>query len=210
MEGDSATVYLVDDEPEVLKALSRLLRAADLRVAAFDSPLAFLDACNGSTQGCVVMDLSMPGLDGLGVQQALAEKGCTLPILFLSAHADVPQSVRAMKQGALDFMTKPVEAGVLLEAVHAAISRDHAARTDQETLDEIRSRLATLTPREREVFQLVISGQLNKQIAADLGTVEKTVKVHRGRVMEKLKARSLADLVRMAERLGIVPASRGR
>jgi FixJ family two-component response regulator len=210
MEGDSATVYLVDDEAEVLKALSRLLRAAEFRVATFDSPHAFLDACNGRTNGCVVMDLSMPGLDGLHLQQALSEKGCTLPILFLSGHGDVPQSVRAMKQGARDFMTKPVDADVLLDAVRAAIASDHAARADQESLQDLRARLAALTPREREVFEHVISGQLNKQIAADLGTVEKTVKVHRGRVMEKLKARSLADLVRMAERLGIVPASRGR
>ena len=210
MESDSATVYLVDDEPDVLKAVGRLLRAAEFRVAAYDSAEDFLETCTPRSQGCVVMDLSMPGLDGLALQQALAGKGCTLPILFLSGNSDVPHSVRAMKQGALDFLTKPVDGEQLIDAVRGAIERDQARRAHQQSLDELRARLATLTPREREVFEHVISGQLNKQIAADLGTVEKTVKVHRGRVMEKLKARSLADLVRMAERLGIVPASRGR
>ena len=210
VEGDATTVYLVDDEADVLKAVSRVLRAADLRVATFDSSETFLESCTARTHGCVVMDLYMPGLDGLDLQRALAGKGCTLPILFLSGHGDVPQSVRAMKQGALDFLIKPVEAEVLIAAVRNAVERDQALRAEQESLDELRARLDTLTPREREVFEHVISGQLNKQIAADLGTVEKTVKVHRGRVMEKLRARSLADLVRMAARLGVAPAARGR
>ena len=126
MEGDATTVYLVDDEADVLKAVSRVLREADLRVATFDSPETFLENCTARTHGCVVMDLSMPGLDGLDLQRALAGKGCTLPILFLSGHGDVPQSVRAMKQGALDFLIKPVEAEVLIAAVRTAVERDQA------------------------------------------------------------------------------------
>ena len=201
-----ATVFVVDDEADVLKALGRLLRAAGFHVRAYDSPRVFLEACERDTVGCAVLDLSMPGLDGLGLQQALADKGCHLPILFLSGHGDVPASVRAMKQGALDFMTKPVDGETLIGAVRNAIARDRAQREQEAERAELEERLATLTRRELEVLRHVVSGQLNKQIAADVGTVEKTVKVHRGRVMEKLRVRSLAELVRLAERLGIVPA----
>jgi FixJ family two-component response regulator len=179
-------------------------------VTPYDSPLSFLEACNSHTAGCVVLDMAMPGLDGLSVQEALAAKGCFLPVVFLSGHAEVPDSVRAMKRGALDFLTKPVDADTLIGAVGAAIARDHSARQTGAQLHELRERLATLTRREMEVLGHVVSGKLNKQIAGELGTVEKTVKVHRARVMEKLRVRSLAELVRVSERLGVAPATGGR
>ena len=156
--------------------------------------------------GCVVLDLAMPGLNGLELQTALAASGCQRPIIFVSGHGDVPSSVRAMKAGAVDFLTKPVSEENLLAAIRRAIDRDRLMRQARAELQAIGERLNTLTPREREVLQHVVAGQLNKQIAADLGTVEKTVKVHRSRVMEKMGVRSLADLVRMAERIGVATA----
>jgi FixJ family two-component response regulator len=169
------TVFVVDDDPAVLKGLSRLLRAARLDVATFSSPQEFLKRHDPNAPGCLVLDFSMPGLNGLELQQALATKGDAVPIIFLTGQGDIPTSVQAMKGGALDFLTKPV--------------------------NEIQQRLATLTPREREVLTHVVSGQLNKQIAYDLGTVEQTIKVHRARVMEKMKVDSVAELVRLTERL---------
>jgi len=203
MRPTPATVYAVDDDPAVLKSLSRLLRSAGLATATFSSPREFLERYDPNLPGCLLLDVAMPGLNGLELQQALIASGHGLPIVFLTGHADIPMSVRAMKSGAVDFLTKPVNDDDLLKAVRTAIERDSVQRRAQAEVAEILERLATLTPREREVLIHVVSGQLNKQIAGDLGTVEKTIKVHRARVMEKMKVQSLADLVRLAEQAGI-------
>jgi FixJ family two-component response regulator len=200
---DSPTVFIVDDEAPVRKALSRLLRAAGFVVAAFASPGEFLAQHDLHKPGCLVLDLMMPGVNGMELQRALARKGSVLPIIFLTGHGDIPKSVQAMKSGALDFLTKPVNDENLLASIRAAIKRDSVARREQAELFEIRARIATLTPREQEVLQHVITGKLNKQIADDLGVVEKTIKVHRARVMEKMKVQSVAELVRLVERSGI-------
>jgi FixJ family two-component response regulator len=201
MTDETATVYLVDDEPSVLRAMSRLLRAAGHQVSAFRSPQAFLAGHDPTVPGCVVLDLAMPGLNGLELQMALSESGCQRPIIFVTGHGDVPSSVRAMKAGAVDFLTKPVSENDLLAALHRAIERDRLRRRVDTELHAFAERLKTLTPREREVLQHVVAGQLNKQIAAELGIVEKTIKVHRSRVMEKMGVRTVADLVRMTERI---------
>ncbi len=206
MNDETPTVFLVDDDPSILRALARLLRAGGHAVSAFRSPREFLAQHDPAVPGCIVLDLAMPGLNGLELQTALAASGCQRPIIFVSGHGDVPSSVRAMKAGAVDFLTKPVSEENLLAAIRRAIDRDRLMRHARAELQAIGERLSTLTPREREVMQHVVSGQLNKQIAADLGTVEKTVKVHRSRVMEKMGVRSLADFVRMAERIGVATA----
>jgi FixJ family two-component response regulator len=197
---------VVDDDPSVLRALTRLLSAAGLQARGFPSPAAFLQAHDPATPGCLLLDLALPGLDGLEVQQALSAADCARPIVFITGRGDIPTTVRAMKGGAVDFLTKPVKDRDLLAAVRNAIEIDRAAREAQAEMGALRQRLASLTPREREVLAHVVAGRLNKQIAADLGTVEKTIKVHRARIMEKMAVRSLADLVRVAERLGLPPA----
>lgn len=197
----SEQVFLVDDDPGVLRALTRLIRSAGLQAVPFGAPEEFLATCDTTLRGCLVLDVAMPGLDGLQLQQALTAKGCTLPIIFLTGHGDIPLTVRAMKGGAVDFLAKPVNDQLLLAAVREALSRDAAQNSAHTELAAIRSRLAKLTPRESAVLSHVVAGMLNKQIAADLGTVEQTVKVHRARVMEKMQAPSLADLVRMIERV---------
>jgi FixJ family two-component response regulator len=169
----------------------------------FTSPAAFLEAHDPATSGCLLLDLALPGLDGLEVQQALSAANCARPIVFITGRGDIPTTVQAMKGGAVDFLTKPVNDRDLLAAVRNAIEIDRAAREAQVEMDAMKQRLANLTPREREVLVHVVAGRLNKQIAADLGTVEKTIKVHRARIMEKMAVRSLADLVRAAERLGL-------
>jgi FixJ family two-component response regulator len=199
---------VVDDDPSVLRALTRLLSAAGLKARGFSSPAAFLQAHDPATPGCLVLDVALPGLDGLEVQEELSMSDCARPIVFITGRGDIPTTVRAMKGGAVDFLTKPVNDRDLLAAVRNAIEIDRAARQAQVEMDATRQRLASLTPREREVLLHVVAGRLNKQIAADLGTVEKTIKVHRARIMEKMAQRSLADLVRIAERLGIQPAGR--
>jgi FixJ family two-component response regulator len=204
MSAQPATVFVVDDDPAICKALTRLLRAAGLEVLAFPSPEAFLDQHDPAAPGCLVLDVAMPGLNGLELQAALAASGCERSIIFLTGHGDIPMSVQAMKAGAVDFLTKPIHDEQLLAAIRAAIERDHLARRDCKERKFIEERLATLTPREREVLDHVVAGQLNKQIAADLGTVEKTIKVHRGRVMAKMGVKSLADLVRVTEKAGIL------
>jgi FixJ family two-component response regulator len=206
MSGYTPIVYAVDDDPAVLKATSRLLRSDGWTVVTFSSPREFLEQLRPETPGCAILDLSMPELSGLDLQRAMEARGCALPILFLTGKADVPSTVQAMKRGAADFLTKPVEADELLAAVRRAVETDAASRKEGAEIATIRARLDTLTPREHQVLERVVSGSLNKQIAADLGTVEKTVKVHRGRVMEKMQAASLADLVRLAQRVGIRPA----
>jgi FixJ family two-component response regulator len=199
------TVFLVDDDPSFLKGLSRLLRSAGLAVATFSSAAQFLEAHDPSQPGCLVLDVAMPGLDGLALQKALAEAGSARPIVFLTGQGDIPKSVRAMKGGAVDFLTKPVDDAVLLQAIEVALRRDAENRRLGSELAEIRRRWGTLTPREREVLQHVIAGRRNKQIASALGTVERTVKLHRSRVMAKMNARSVAELVRLAEQAGIQP-----
>ena len=203
MTAPPPTIFLVDDDPSVLKSLSRLLRSARLEPVAFSSPREFLDRYDPHTPGCLVLDVSMPGLDGLQLQQALQAKGSEIPIIFLTGHGDIPMSVRAMKRGAIDFLTKPVNDKDLLKAIRIAIEADRVGRQARAELAGIRQRLATLTPREREVLEHVITGQLNKQIAGDLGTAEKTIKVHRARVMEKMQVQSVAELVRIAEKAGV-------
>jgi FixJ family two-component response regulator len=200
--GPAATVFVVDDDAAVLKGLARLLRSAGLTVAAFASPREFLDRHDPNAPGCVVLDVAMPGLSGLELQQTLMARGQELAIIFLTGHGDIPMSVKAMKHGAVDFLTKPVDDDALLRAVRVAIEKDRVQRQARAEIAEIQQRLATLTPREREVLHHVISGHLNKQTAADLGTVEKTIKVHRARVMEKMKVHSVAELVHLAERAG--------
>jgi FixJ family two-component response regulator len=197
------TVFVVDDDPPVRRAISRLLRAAGFAVAAFASAEEFLAQYDPSLWGCLVLDVAMPALNGLELQHILAKAGSLLPIIFLTGTADIPKSVRAMKHGASDFLTKPVDEKDLLAAVRVAIEEDRARRQKQADLSEIRARLATLTPREREVLEYVITGKLNKQIAGDLGTVEQTVKVHRARVMHKMRVQSVAELVRLMERCRI-------
>jgi RNA polymerase sigma factor (sigma-70 family) len=199
----SPTVFVVDDDAAVRKAVSRLLRSASIAVADFASPREFLAQHDPATPGCLVLDLAMPGFDGLRLQTTLRETGSSLPIIFLTGHGDVSKSVQAMKGGAFDFLTKPVNAKNLLPAIRAAIERDAVARGEQAELSEIHARLDTLTPREREVLQHVVAGKLNKQIAADLGITEATVKMHRGRVMAKMKVQSVAELACLTERCGI-------
>ncbi len=199
----SPTIFVVDDYAPVRRAVSRLLHAAGFAVAAFGSPQEFLTQYDPRVPGCLVLDLDMPTVNGLELQRILATKGSVLPIIFLSGHGDVPKSVQAMKHGASDFLTKPVNDKDLFAAVRAAIEKDRALRRRQTELSEIRARLATLTPREREVLEHVVTGKLNKQIAGDLGTVEQTVKVHRAHLMQKLKVQSVAELVRLTERCRI-------
>ena len=206
MKDDDFTVTVVDDDESVLKAVSRLLRSAGWKTVTFASPAAFLAAYDAGQTGCLIIDLAMPELSGLEVQRAIQEQGGAPPILFLSGTGDIPDSVRAMKQGAIDFLTKPIDERLLLDAIQAACEHESAARQERLELIDIRCRLKTLTPREREVFEHVVSGRLNKQIAAELGTVESTIKVHRARVMEKMRAESLAELVLLAKRMGIQTA----
>ncbi len=199
----SHTIFVVDDYAPVRRAVSRLLHAAGFAVVAFASPQEFLAEYDPRTPGCLVLDLDMPAVNGLELQRILATKGSALPIIFLSGHGDVPKSVQAMKYGASDFLTKPVNDKDLLAAIRVAIEKDRALRREQADRSEIRARLATLTPREREVLEYVVAGKLNKQIAGGLGTVEQTVKVHRARVMQKMRVQSVAELVRLTERCRI-------
>jgi FixJ family two-component response regulator len=200
------TTFLVDDDPAVLKAITRLLNVAGYKTKSFSSPREFLSAHDPSIPGCAIIDLVMSELDGLHLQQALIERGSERPIIFLTGKGDVSTSVRAMKAGAVDFLMKPVKREALFSAVLRAAKVDALSRQKRDESKSIGDRLATLTHREREVLEYVIAGRLNKQIAASIGTVEKTVKVHRGRMMAKLGVRSVADLVRLADKAGITPA----
>jgi len=201
--GENLVVYVVDDDPSVRKALDRLVRSAGHEVRAFSSALEFLTNRGLETPACLVLDINMPGLNGLELQDHLADKEISLPIIFITGYGTVPDSVKAMKSGAVDFLQKPFSDEELLEAISRALEADRRSRQDQEQLKQLRERLETLTPREREVFRLVASGMLNKQTAFELGTAEKTVKVHRARVMAKMGAQSVADLVRFADKLGL-------
>ena len=203
MSEPACQVYLVDDDPAILKGLSRLLRSAGYEPKTFVSAREFMEHYLPESPGCLVLDVSMPGITGLELQRWLMQTNSFLPVIFLTGRGDIPTSVRAMKEGAVDFLTKPVNAEDLLGAIGAALQKERSTRAMRLETGAIRARLATLTPREREVLEHVVSGQLNKQIAAELGTVEKTIKVHRARVMEKMGTQSLAELARVAERMGI-------
>jgi FixJ family two-component response regulator len=202
----SVTVAVIDDDPSVRKAFARLVTAAGMDAKVFASAQEYLEGYDPSVSGCLVLDIAMPGLNGLDLQQTLIAKGGAPAIVFVSGRADVPASVRAMKAGAVEFLTKPVDESTLVAAIKSAVERDRVDRQDRAELAAVRKRLETLTPRECEVLRHVIAGKLNKQSAAALGTVEKTVKVHRARVMEKLQVTSVAALVRLAGRAGINPA----
>jgi len=203
VSASAATVFLVDDEPGMLKALKRLLEAEGFAVRAFISAKSFLESYQPEELSCLVLDVAMPGLDGLELQQRLTQSGVPLPIVFITGHGDIPMSVQAIKAGALDFLTKPVKDVDLLRAVRAALQ--HAAEQRELTMETalLRQRYSSLTLREREVMAHVVAGELNKQVADALGIGEHTVKVHRARVMEKMGVESLPDLVRAAERLGL-------
>jgi FixJ family two-component response regulator len=192
-------VYLLDDEPGMVRALTRLLRVEGFAVMGFTSPAGFLKAVEARQGGCLVLDVAMPELDGMLLQKRLAHDGILLPIVFLTGHGDIPMSVRAIKAGAVDFLTKPVDAASLIRAVRAALARAAAQRKTAEAA----RRLARLTPRERQVLEHVIGGLPNKLIASELGTGEQNIKIHRARVMQKMQVQSLPDLVRLAEQIGI-------
>lgn len=207
MTAANATVFVLDDEPGMLKALTRLLETEGFTVRGFTSATTFLDSHPAEGLSCLVLDVAMPELNGLELQERLSRSGVPMPIVFLTGHADIPMSVQAIKAGAVDFLTKPVKDADLLRAVHAALQR---AADQHDLISEIallRQRYASLTPRECEVMAHVVAGQLNKQVASDLGVGEHTVKVHRARVMEKMGVESLADLVRAAERLGFAKSA---
>lgn len=198
-------VFVIDDDDSVRRSLERLLRSVDLDVETSASAQDFLRKPMPDRPACVVLDLRLPGPSGLELQESLIRSGHDVPIVFISGHADVPSSVRAIKAGAVDFLQKPFSDQALLDIIHGALRRDREARRDRAEIASIRVRFDTLTPRERDVLRLVIQGRLNKQIAGDLGISEKTVKFHRGRVMEKTQAGSVAELVRQADRLGLRP-----
>ena len=197
------TVFVVDDDASVRKALSRLLMSAGLRVETFADAGEFLARAPQKEHGCILLDVRMPKVTGFDVQAQLAQAGIDLPIIFVSAYADVAQAVRAMKAGALDVFSKPFRDDALLDAVNRALAWDRARTEDRTHYEELRHRYSTLTAREREVMSLVVTGMPNKQVAGILGTSEKTVKVHRAHVVTKMQASSLPDLVRMADRLGV-------
>jgi FixJ family two-component response regulator len=201
------TVFLVDDDDALRKATSRLLGANGFRVRPFSSAEAFLAEYEPGESGCLLLDLHMPGQSGLELQRTLLDRGVALPIVFLTGHGDVPASVTAMKSGAIDFLQKPVEEERLIETLETALEHDQRARAERGDLDVLRRRLEDLTPREREVLVEIVTGKLNKQVALALDIAERTVKLHRSRVLEKMHADSLADLVRMAQRLGLGPKS---
>ncbi len=201
------TVFVIDDDVSVLRGLTRLLKSAGYAVQSFGSADAFLASPHQGLAGCILTDLHMPGVNGLELQQKLAENGVSLPMIFFSGDPDVPATVRALKGGALDFLTKPIEERALFDAIDAAFAKDARCREEAAERESIRARFARLTPREHEVCLLVARGLPNKQIAFELGTVEKTIKVHRARVIEKLEVESMADLVRLVDRLRTSPSA---
>ena len=199
----NAVVAIVDDDPSVRQGLARLIRSLGWRVEAFASAQEFLDRPGRETASCLVLDLQLPDLSGIDLQKRMAEVGLETPIVFLTGHGDIPTTVQAMKAGAIEFLTKPVDEEDLLKAIQEAIERDRRTRQQHADMRDLRGRYELLTPREQGIMQQVISGRLNKQIAAELEITEDTVKFHRGHMMRKMRADSLADLVRMAENLGI-------
>jgi len=198
-------VVIVDDDASVRKGLARLVKSAGYRVEVFESAREFLARPTREDPSCLILDVRMPGLTGLELQEALAIAGRRMSIVFVSGHGDVVGSVKAMKRGAIDFLTKPVDSEELLGAIERAVAKAFTAQREEAGVTDVRGRLKALTAREAQVFALVVTGMSNKQVAADLGIAEKTVKVHRARVMEKMRAGSLAELVRLADRAGIIP-----
>ncbi len=199
------TVFVIDDDASIRKGLSRLLRSAGYTIETFPSAEEFLRREHFDGTGCIILDIQMPGLSGMDLQEELNKADYHMPIIFITGHGDIPMSVQAMKKGAIDFLTKPFDDKELLRAVENATEKDGQGRTEYHEVQDIRRRIESLTAREHEIFRYVITGMLNKQIALELKIAEKTVKVHRGRVMEKLGANSVAELVRLAEKGGIEP-----
>src|SRR6266478_505562 len=203
MSEPASIVYVVDDDPSVRRAIKRLVESVGLEVELFESPQEFLNSRHREVTSCLVLDIRLPGFSGLDFQRQLAQANIPIPIIFITGHGDIPMTVRAMKAGAVEFLTKPFRDQDLLDAIEQATERDRSARRQRREMSELEERSETLTPREHEVMRLVVAGLLNKQIAAELGISEKTVNVHRSQVMQKMRADSLAELVRMADRLRI-------
>lgn len=203
MDEPEATVYVVDDDADLRKAIERLIESAGMKAASFASARQFLDTWDPRMPGCLVLDLAMPGLNGLQLQRELEQFGSPLPIVFLTGRGDIAASVQAMKHGASDFLTKPVDDTELLASIHEALAIDHARRRSSAERERVAACLAALTERERQVLERIVAGRLNKQIAAELGTAERTIKFHRANLMRKMGVRVVADLVKLAERAGI-------
>ena len=203
MSEERAVAFVIDDDPSMRRSLDTLLRSVGLDVHVFPSAQEFMGAVRPDAPGCLVLDVRLPGMSGLAFQQELVKAGIALPVIFLTGYGDVPMTARAMKAGAAEFLTKPFDEQVMLDAIHAAIERDRARRRDVASLTEVKARYSALTERERQVMKLVVEGRVNKQIAAELGLSLVTVKVHRGQVMRKMRAKSVPELVRMADRLGL-------
>ena len=210
MTDERPTVFIIDDNPSARRGLSRLVRAAGMSVEAYGSAQEFLERKHYDGYGCILLDIKMPGMNGLDLQEELVKADYSMPIIFVSGHADVPMTARAMKKGAVDFLTKPVDGDQLLKVINESLARDRENRKAFSDKAKIRERLATLTPREYEVMKFVIAGMLNKQIAYELEIAEDTVKIHRGRMMRKMKVESVAELVRITEIAEIKPAKAGK
>jgi len=196
-------VFIVDDDLSVRRTTERLVRTAGFNVQAFASGREFLNRARPDGPACLILDVRMPGLDGMQLQRELTQSGINIPIIFITGHGDIPMSVRAMKAGAVEFLTKPFRSHSLLEAIHSAIERDRSAHQERSQSEELRGRYEQLTAREREVMALVVTGMLNKQVAGELATTERTIKFHRANLMQKMQVESLADLVRVAGKLGV-------